>query len=80
MGTTTKLNSLFSRKFFAVRNVVVNEAGILRRILVALFESGETQGDHQTIPFVARPNEILTDGIEREIVQRTSMGNSSPRW
>ncbi len=80
MGTTTKLNAWFGRKFFAVGNAVANEAGILRRILAALFEYGETQGDHQIAPFAARPNETLTDGIEREIVQRTSMGNSSPRW
>jgi hypothetical protein len=80
MGVTSKLDSWFGRKPFAMGNIVANEARILRRILTALFESGETQGDQQTAPFVARPNDALTDGIEREIMQRTLTGNSSHRW
>jgi hypothetical protein len=80
MGTASKLDSWFGRKPFAMANVVANEARIFRRILAVLFESGEPQGDQQIPPFVARSNGALTDGIEREIMQRTLMGNSSPRW
>ena len=80
MGTTSKFDSWFGRKPFAMGNVVANEARILRRILAILFESGEMQADRQITPFVARSNGPLTDGIEREIMQRALMGNSSPRW
>jgi hypothetical protein len=80
VGTTSKLDPWFGRKPFAIGNVVANEVRILRRILVLLFESGETPEDQQITPFVARPNETLTDGIEREIMQHTFTTNSSPRW
>jgi hypothetical protein len=80
MGTISKLDTWFGRKPSAMGNVVANEARILRRILAALFESGETQGGQQITPFVAPPNEAITDGIEREIMQRTLMGNSPTRW
>jgi hypothetical protein len=80
MGMTSKLGSWFGRQPFAMGNVAANEARILRRIFAILFESGETQADRQITPFVARSNGALTDSIEREIMQRTLMGNSSPRW
>jgi hypothetical protein len=80
MGTTSKFDSWFGRKPFTIGNVVANEARILRRILALLFESGETRGNQQITPFVALPNETLTDGIEREIMQRNFTANSSPRW
>ena len=80
MGTTSKFASWFGRKPFAIGNVVANEAHILRRILAVLFESGEMHGDRQIAPFVTRSSGALTDGIEREIMQRTLMGNSSSRW
>jgi hypothetical protein len=80
MGMSSKIGSWFGRKPFAMGNVVANEARILRRILAILFESGETQVDRQITPFVARSNGALTDGIEREIMQRALMGNYSPRW
>jgi hypothetical protein len=80
MGTTSKFDSWFGRRPFAVGNVVANEARILRRILAILFESGETQADRQVTPFLARSNGAFTDGIEREIMQRNFTANSSPRW
>jgi hypothetical protein len=73
MGIISKLGSWFGR-------LVAHEARILRRIFVILFESGEMQADRQITPFFARSNGAFTDGIEREITQRTLMGNSSPRW
>jgi hypothetical protein len=80
MGMISKLGCWFGRQPFAMGNVVANEARILRRIVAILFESGETHLDRQITPFLARSNGALTDGIEREITQRTLRGNSSPRW
>jgi hypothetical protein len=64
--------SRFSRKAFTVRHVVANEIGILRRILCVIFELHETKADREIIPFVAGFGGTFTDGIEREIMQRTS--------
>jgi hypothetical protein len=77
---TSKLGAWFGRQPLAMGNVVANEARMLRRIFAMLFESGETPVDRHITPFLARANGALTDGIEREITQRTLMGNSSPRW
>lgn len=65
---------------FIMNNAVVSQGGILPRILDAIFESHEREADQEVIPFVAESGEAFTDGIEREIMQRTSIANSTPRW
>ena len=72
--------SWFGRKAFTMNNAVASEGGILPRILDAVFESRERQADRGIIPFVAQSGGVFTDGIEREIMQRTSIANSTPRW
>jgi hypothetical protein len=72
--------SWFGRKAFTVSNVVANEVGILRRILDAVFESREKHAEREIIPFVGRSGGAFTDGIEREIMQRTLTVNTAPRW
>jgi hypothetical protein len=71
--------SWFGRKD-VMNNAVDSEGGILARILDAIFESHESQADREIIPFVARSGEAFTDDIEREIMQRASIANSTPRW
>ena len=71
--------SWFGRKVF-MNNAVANEGGFLFRILDAIFESHEGQAGRETIPFVAESGEAFTDGIEREIMQRAFIANSTPRW
>jgi hypothetical protein len=70
----------FGRKAFSMSNAVASEGRILPRILDAIFESHERQADRETIPFVAQSGGVFTDGIEREIMQRASIANSTPRW
>jgi hypothetical protein len=48
--------------------------------LDAIFELHEGQADREIIPFAAESSEAFTDGIEREIMQRASIANSTPRW
>jgi hypothetical protein len=72
--------SWFGRKAFTTSNAVASENGILPRILDAVFESREKQADRGIIPFVAQSGGVFTDGIEREIMQRASIANSTPRW
>jgi hypothetical protein len=72
--------SWFGRKDFVVNNAADSEGGVLARILDAIFESHESQADREIIPFVAQSGEAFTDDIEREIMQRASIANSTPRW
>jgi hypothetical protein len=67
----------FGRKAVTIGNTVVKELGILRRILGVIFESHETQADREIIPFVTGFGGTYTDGIEREIMHRTSPRNST---
>lgn len=67
----------FGRKAVTISNVVVKELGILRRILGVIFESRETQPDREITPFLAGFGGTYTDGIEREIMHRTSTRNST---
>jgi hypothetical protein len=72
--------SWFGRKAFTISNAVASEGGLLPRILDAIFESHERQADREITPFVAQSGGVFTDGIEREIMQRASIANSTPRW
>jgi hypothetical protein len=72
--------SWFGHRAFTMNNTVASEGGILPRILDAIFASHEWQADREIIPFVAQPGGAFTDGIEREIMQRASIANSTPRW
>lgn len=72
--------SWFGRKAFAMTNTVASEGGILPLILDVIFESHEKQADREIIPFVAQSGGAFTDGIERDIMQRASIANSTPRW
>jgi hypothetical protein len=72
--------SWFGRKAFMMNNAAASEGGILARILDAIFELHEGQADREIIPFAAESSEAFTDGIEREIMQRASIANSTPRW
>jgi len=72
--------SWFGRKAFTMNNVAASEDGILLRILDAIFESHERQADRENHPFVVQSGAAFTDGVEREIMQRTSIANSTPRW
>jgi hypothetical protein len=72
--------SWFGRKVFMMSNDVASGGGILFRILDALFESHEGQADREITPFVGESGGALTDGIEREIMQRAFIANSTPRW
>jgi hypothetical protein len=72
--------SWLGRKAFTVNNAVADEGGFLFRILDAIFESHEGQEDREVIPFVGESGGAFTDGIEREIMQRASIANSTPRW
>lgn len=72
--------SWLGRKVFMMNNAVIGEGGILPRILDVIFESHESQAEREIIPFVAESGEAFTDGIEREIMQRAFIANSTPRW
>jgi hypothetical protein len=72
--------SWFSRKAFTVNKAEASEGGILPRILDAIFESHEMRADREIIPFVAQSGGAFTDGVEREIMQRTLIANFPPRW
>ena len=72
--------SWFGRKAFIMSNDVANSGGILFRILEAIFESHEGPADREITPFVGESGGALTDGIEREIMQRALFANSTPRW
>ena len=65
---------------FTMTNAVADEGGILFRILDVIFELHERQADREIIPFVDQSGGAFTDGIEREIMQRASFANSTPRW
>jgi hypothetical protein len=72
--------SWLGRKVFMMNNAVISEGGFLPRILHAIFESHEGQADREITPFVAQSGGAFTDGIEREIMQRAFIANSTPRW
>ena len=72
--------SWFGRQAFTKNNAVASEGGILPRILDVIFESHERQPDREGIPFVTQSGGAFTDSIEREIMQRASVANSTPRW
>jgi hypothetical protein len=60
-------------------NAVTNKAGVLRRIIDAIFESRQKQADRDIARFLARSGGRLTDDIECEITQRLLTGNWNPR-
>jgi hypothetical protein len=72
--------SWFGRNAVTMNNAVAGEGGILLRILEAIFESHESQADREITPFVAQSGGAFTDGIEREIMQRDLIANSTSRW
>ena len=64
-------------KAVTIRKAVAKELAILRRVLGVIFESRETQADREIAPFVAGSGGTCTDGIEREIMHRTSPRSST---
>ncbi len=72
--------SWFGPKDSTISNAIANEARILLRILDAIFETRETNADREITASVAESDRAFTDGIEREIMRRTSMVNTTPRW
>jgi hypothetical protein len=74
------LASWLGRKDCTISNAIANYASILLRIFDAIFETRETNADREITASVAESDRAFTDGIEREIMGRTSMVNTSPRW
>jgi hypothetical protein len=72
--------SWFGRNAFTMNNAMGGDGGILLRILDAIFESHERLADREITPFVAQSGGAFTDGIEREIMQRDLIANSTSRW
>ena len=69
--------SWFGREAVIFDSAVTMELGILRRILGVIFKSHETLADREITPFAAGFGGTCTDGVEREIMRRTSARNST---
>jgi hypothetical protein len=72
--------SWFGRKDSTISNAIANEASILLRILDTIFETRAINADREIAASVAESDRVFTDGIEREIMRRSSMVNSTSRW
>jgi hypothetical protein len=57
------------------RNADAGNAGVLRRIFNAIFDSRQKQADRDIARFLARSCGRLTDDMEREMTQRLLTGN-----
>jgi hypothetical protein len=69
----------FRDKASTAGNAVASQAGVLRRIFDAIFESRQKQADRDIAHFLAGSGGRLTDDIEREMTQRLLTGNWNAR-
>ncbi len=54
----------------AATREAARKAGVLRRLLDAVFQSRQRQADQEIARFIARSGGRLTDDLERQIMQR----------
>jgi hypothetical protein len=72
--------SWLGRKDPTIGNAIANEASILLRLLDTIFETRQTNADQKIAASAAESDTAFTDGVEREIMRRISMVNTTPRW
>ena len=61
------------------RGVLAALANMLRRLGTIIFESRQRQTDREIARILAQSGWRLTDSVEREMMQRLSNSNLSPR-
>lgn len=61
------------------RSVMAALASMLRRVGMAIYESRQRQTDREITRILAQSGWRLTDSVEREMMQRLSHSNMSPR-
>jgi len=77
LNTQEFLPSVHGRRRSPASNSPASKPGILRRIVLAMFEWRQAQADREIARFLARSGGRLTDDMERRLTEHLLSRNST---